>query len=419
MVSKINVCFLPRLFISYALGCLLVLLNGCTSAPQEAPTPPPQTKVVEEKLKEPLEISQGEEISPQNVFAPKQTTLKIALLLPLTGEKKDLGLALSKAAELSLLNASSKPSIEIFMRDTGEGPDMANEALSTLLKEEDIDLILGPLTAEETSAITPVAWDKVIPILSFSNVSKIAGDNVFIMGFSPEEQMKEVITFALSHNLSTFVIIAPVGDYGRLITDSIRQNLYSFPQAKLKDIILYNPMGTDLEEKLQSLNLTNVEALIIPEGGERLLQIVEFLNKDPVYQTIKPRLIGSGQWDDPSTLTNPLLQGAWFPGTRMDRRAEFNADYFQSYGETAPRLASLGYDGMSIATEIAALPNKSVVEVLTRPQGFQEIDGSIRFTPEGQSIRTWHMYEINASFPNHIKLLNTINFSPSNNSTAF
>lgn len=409
-----SVCASSRLFLMCALGCILTLLNGCTSSPQEEKLSPPPTVIMEEKLKEPQEPLRKEVIEPLKVFAPKHI-LKIALLLPLTGEKKELGQALSKSAELGLFNLSSRPSLEIFLRDTAGDPETAREALSNLLKEQEIDLILGPLTADETSAITPLAWEKVIPILSFSNVSKVAGDNVFIMGFSPEEQIKEAVNFALSQNLATFAIIAPIGEYGHLIVDSVRQSLYSFPHAKLKDIIFYTPSGTDLEEKIKTLNLTDIQVLIIPEGGERLLQIVTLLNKDALYQTIKPKIIGSGQWDDTSTLTNPLLQGAWFPGTRLDRRAEFNADYFQSYGQTPPRIASLGYDGIGVASEMLASPTSSVIEVLTRSQGFQGVDGAFHFTPQGVCIRTWSMYEVNASLPNHIKLLKSGETSLQNN----
>ena len=362
-----------------------LLLNGCAEKPQ------PQIAV--EKLPSlPVE-------TPSLKEPPLPSVFKVALLLPLTGEKQALGESLLKGAELRFFHQGTL--FELLPTDTqakepNEKEIGALKALSNLLESNDIDLILGPLMADDVAAITPLAWEKGIPIVSFSNMPQVAGDNVFIMGFSPEDQIKKAIEFALSQNITQFLAIVPLGEYGRLIVQSLRKSLYENPSAKLKDVIYYDPNGIDLDEKLKTINLTDIQAIVIPEGGTRLLQIVEFLTQDPLYQTLKPRLIGSGQWEDPTILQNPLLQGAWFSGTRSPQWDKFSKAYQTAYGTEPPRLSSLGYDALTVASTVAAQPQKAVSQALINPQGFEGVEGRFYFIPQGHIVREWHVFEIDS-----------------------
>lgn len=375
---------------AFLLSIGLFLLSGCAEKPLP-PVEPEQPSVISTApLPSKSSISSKDLLQPPSIF-------KIALLLPLTGEKKDLGNALLKASELSIFE-NTFSSLEILIGNTEGQENGATEALSDILKNHEIDLILGPLMADDVAAITPLAWEKAIPVLSFSNMPQVAGDNIFIMGFSPEEQMEHVIHFALSQNITHFLIIAPAGEYGRLIARAVRKGLYESSSAKIKDIIYYDPSGADLEEKLKTLNLADVQAVVIPEGGPRLLEIINFLKKDPLYSILKPRLIGSGQWDDSTLLQNPLLQGAWFAGTRSNQWENFADTYQEAYGENPPRLASLGYDAIMVANDIQTSQN-SVHQCLLRPQGFQGIEGTFHFTPQGHIIRDWRVLEITLKSP--------------------
>lgn len=388
--------FLKRAFI---LVFFSFLLNGCAKEihpPQESEKRPPL--IFEKTLQEPA----------KPLLPP---IFRVALLLPLTGENQSLGEALSKGTELGFFEHSASTPLEIFPlnvngADKDKNKENALKMLSKLLEETEIDLIIGPLMADDVASITPLAWEKAIPVLSFSNMSQVAGDNVFIMGFSPEEQIKKAMEFALSQNITQFVVIAPLGEYGRLVTKAARQGLYSSATAKIKEVIYYDPSGSDLEEKLKSLNLTNVQALLIPEGGTRLLKILEILNQDLSYQTLRPRLIGSGQWDDPALFQNTLLQGAWFASTRSPRWEQFAETYQRTYHSEPPRLASLGFDAITLASEAASTPQTSVALFLTRSEGFEGVEGKFSFTPQGVILRDWHIFEIDSRMPTFLKRLN-------------
>ena len=373
----------------HALAFLVFLLNGCAqtptpvSAPEiDLPLPPATDHLIESPLEAPPSL-------PQPPF-------KIALLLPLTGQDQLLGNTLLQAAELSLLENPSS-SLEIFPGDTKSNETGALDALSFLLKENDIDLILGPLKADDVSAITPLAWEKAIPILSFSNTPSVAGDHVFIMGYAPAEQIKTIISYALSQGLRQFIALVPEGDYGKLVIQTLRQEL-STHHGTLKEV-LYDT-GENFNTLVKELNLEGVDALVIPEGGIRLNTILAMLNENTSYQALKPRLLGSGQWDDETIYRHPLLQKAWFPGMmRSPQGDSFIKTYEEAYGQHPSRLAFLGYDGITIAGQVAHDLQNSVSQVLTRSEGFEGLEGHFSFTPQGHIIRGWSIFEISPEGP--------------------
>lgn len=390
---------------------LLLLLPGCEtsrapeSTTQESPSSflVPSAPIQEEKLlleEMPTRLSSSQEPS---VFKPSRPPFTVAFLVPFSGEYAAVGQALWEGAEVGYFEAQNDH-LALLPRDTKGSPEGAQEALTKLLQENNIDLILGPLTATEVKAITPLAWEKGIPILSFSNMPEVAGNNVFIMGFSPENQMQTILSFALSQKIENFTLIMPASEYGKLIQTIVHHYLYTIPRVSLKETITYPANGADISEKIAGLRLSNTEALIIPEGGKHLQKILMELNKNATYKISKPKLIGSGQWDDKTLFPNPLLQGGWFPGTLSIERQGFEHAYHQAYGVTPIKLAGVGYDAIKVAIECAE-SGGSIIETITRSQGFQGAEGLFSFTLAGLIQRQWGVYEIDTTVDTKVRLL--------------
>ena len=82
--------------------------------------------------------------------------------------------------------------IRITAYDTAAGAvPAANEAIA-----EGNGLILGPLLAEDVRAVAPVARRADVPVIAFSNDISVAGDGVYVMGFSPGQSIDRVVAFA-------------------------------------------------------------------------------------------------------------------------------------------------------------------------------------------------------------------------------
>ena len=103
--------------------------------------------------------------APQGV--PAGQTVKVALLLPLTGNAnaQPVAKAMKQAGELALFDFD-KPNVQLIPKDTHGNPNGARQAAEEAVKEG-AELIIGPLFANEVSAVAPIAQSAHIPVLAF------------------------------------------------------------------------------------------------------------------------------------------------------------------------------------------------------------------------------------------------------------
>ena len=139
----------------------------------------------------------------------------IVAFLPLTGKYSNFGNKIRKALDLSILNFGPS-NAKIIYFDTGKVFDQ--EIIANLFERLNPKFVIGPFTREVLLKIKPLAKNKSLPILSFSNDIAMIENNVWSLGFSPEEQVESVISCALMHGYRRFGIIAPDNLYGQIIT---------------------------------------------------------------------------------------------------------------------------------------------------------------------------------------------------------
>ncbi|MBV8779087.1 MAG: ABC transporter substrate-binding protein, partial [Alphaproteobacteria bacterium] len=137
------------------------------------------------------------------------------------------------------------------------------------------------------------------------------------------------------------------------------------------------------------------DALLLPEGGERLKQIAEQLRAAGIDAS-QTRLLGSGLWDDPSIVADPALAGGWFAASPPEARRDFASRYQSAYGHAAPRLASLAFDAAALAAVLAKsdTPDLFSAAAIQNPNGFTGVDGLFRFGPNGLVQRGLAVLEV-------------------------
>src|SRR5882762_337200 len=120
--------------------------------------------------------------------------VKVAVLLPLSGANAELGKAMLEAAQMALFTTGNDR-LTLVPRDTSGTPDGAANAARAVIAEG-AQLILGPLLAAEVDAVKPVAGEAKINVIAFSTATQLAGDNVFLMGFLPRQEVVREVSFA-------------------------------------------------------------------------------------------------------------------------------------------------------------------------------------------------------------------------------
>lgn len=329
--------------------------------------------------------------------------VRVALLLPLSGNHKALGKAMLHAAQIALFD-TGYDQFEIIPRDTESTPEGAREAARDSVKEH-VDLVLGPVFAESVRAVKPVIQRAGINMISFSTDWELAGRNTFIMGFLPFDQIERVAQYAAAKNLTQIGIIAPRTPYGQAVISTLNAIAprYGIHTA---DILQFAPRSSNLSPELRHFTRYDIrtapdqtapaplpfDAVLMPVGGIQARSIANLLS----YYDMPPkkvRRLGTGLFDDPGLASEANLDGAWFAAPSPRLRKSFESRFLSTYGYPAPRLASLAYDATALAAILArrglqrngrpAFDKASI----TNPNGFAGIDGIFRFRPDGTAER--------------------------------
>lgn len=365
-------------------------------APLLAPTP--DTEVI---ANAPLTIP-----APVSPTAPK---VKVALLVPLSGNSADVGEALTNAAQLALFDVGAD-TFELMPRDTKGTASGAYAAAESAIAEG-AQLILGPLFAEEVRAVTPLATAANINMIAFTTDWKQAGGNTYVMGFVPFGQVQRVISYAAQKGLRNIGVIAPQTEYGNAVISAYSAHA---PKVGLVtvDSLRFRPGDTGLSPAIQKFARFDTrkqpdgrfapapfDAVFMPTGGSDAHTIASLLS----YYELDPKAIkrlGTGLWDDGSMARETNLDGGWFAAPDPKARVTFDSKYRDAYGMTPPRLASLGYDATALAAVLArtgiqktGMPSFDRAAI-TNPNGFAGIDGIFRFRPDGLAERGLAILEL-------------------------
>ena len=114
-------------------------------------------------------------------------SVKIALILPLSGPGATVGTALRNAAELAVEDFQ-KPDLQILVKDDRGSPDGAREAAQAALSEG-AELVLGPLFAANVQAAAGVTRAAGKPIIAFSTDASVAARSVYLLSFLPQTEV--------------------------------------------------------------------------------------------------------------------------------------------------------------------------------------------------------------------------------------
>src|SRR5205085_9973633 len=82
-------------------------------------------------------------------------------------------------------------------------------------------LILGPLLADDVRAVAPIARQSQVPVIAFSNDVSVAGNGVFLMGFTPAQSISRVVGFARTRGAQSFGALVPTNVYGELAAQAM------------------------------------------------------------------------------------------------------------------------------------------------------------------------------------------------------
>lgn len=337
-------------------ACSTVVPRGAVPPPRAAPPPPvarpqPQTGLPED----------GERH-------------RVALLVPLSGPNAAVGQSIANAAALALADSGGK-ALRVTTYDTGAGAAVAaRKALA-----DGNGLFLGPLLAEDVRAVAVPAAAAGVPVIAFSNDAGAAGDDVWLLGFSPGQSIERVVRYARGRGLTRFAGLIPQGPYGRAAAATLIRTAEA-AGGSVAAMQSYDRTPKSIAAAVATLSKQHYDAVLIADSGRVAVQMVPLLRKQGGASA---RLLGPELWNaEPGLNASPVMAGAWFASVDDAMFARMSERYRARYGRTPYRIASLGYDAVLLTGRIARgwKPGaRFPVDALADEGGFAGVDGAFRF----------------------------------------
>lgn len=371
---------------------------------------------------------------------------KVAILLPLSGSNAALGKNLLNAAQMAVFQEAG-PDFELIVKDTNQN----GGALAALQQaiDEGARLVLGPIFANQVREIMPLAASKGVQILSFSNDESLAKEGVFVGGLTLSQQINRIFHYVSTQDIKRLALLLPENNYGRVVESAavqyasawgleVFQTEFYDPSSKNfsetvrklgpgdpvplasteEEINQQNDPTGDLEQPeyqeqdtvddvvvssetppawmppYKPIKVVNYQALLIAEGGERLITLSALAPYHGI-DTSQVRLLGTNLWDDPALQREASLLGGWYPNYANQEKQLFEQRYRQLFGVQPNRLASNVYDMVTLAAKLGDKPGANFGR--NAIINFGELSGKngvFRFMPNGVAEYGLAIYEV-------------------------
>tara|TARA_B100000929_G_scaffold283648_1_gene264986 strand:+ start:465 stop:1616 length:1152 start_codon:yes stop_codon:yes gene_type:complete len=297
--------------------------------------------------------------------------IKIGLIVPLSGEYKEIGDSILKATRLAL-NKINDDKIRIIPKDTKSDPKITLK-VSKELQEQGIKIIIGPVFNKNLVYLSDL---KGVTFLSLSNTNTNNPNNVINGGINAVSQIKAIKKFQKFNNLERSILLIPNSNFKNEIEDAVAQTKiklkdkfiydtdptiltsqiekltrYHIRKQNLKDEIkrLENSNEVNKENKISNLKKKdtlggiNFDSVIIADFDESLKSVTTSLLYTDVSSN-RVNYITLNQWFDQSILKEENLQPIYFPSINKENYDNFVSEYFRVYNNYPNQISFLSFD---------------------------------------------------------------------------
>ena len=297
--------------------------------------------------------------------------IKIGLLVPMTGEHKDLGQLIIKSTRMALEDIGTDK-IEIYPKNTNSDPTKTLQS-SIELKNKGVKIIIGPIFSKNLIYLDEI--DDII-FLSLTNKTIDLPENTISTGINSLSQLNAIKKFIELNEIKKTIFLTPDLNYKAEIKQTIKQSkikfskhyIYDTEPTKLTKQIekitnykirkqnladeIYRVEQSDLPDKEQQIEKlkkrytignVNFDSVIISDFEESLKSVITSL----LYTDVSPKnkyFITFNQWFDESLLNEKNIQPIYYPSINKKNLDNFVKKFSKKYNEIPNHLSLLSYD---------------------------------------------------------------------------
>lgn len=348
--------------------------------------------------------------------AASAESVKVGLIAPLTGEVAVYGNAVKEAVQLYIddFNAADHPfDINLIIYDDKGNPTEAMNAYNKLVYQDDIAVLLGPVTSSPTFGVAEASVDDGIPALTPTATHPDVttyGNNFFRACFEDPFQGGSMAKFASSELKATTAAII----YNNADTYSIGLRDAFMKTAEEVGLTVttteaYGASDIDFRAQLTNIIKTNPDVLFIPyyynvtymicSQARELGYTGTFLGVDGTDGVL------AIEGADVSVFDGMYFANHYSADSDSPVTQAFIKEYTDKYGATPNALAALGYDGAMIVCDALERVNndgvkidgessyEAIIEAL-RATEVDGVTGHITFDENNNPIKTLSIIQI-------------------------
>ena len=314
--------------------------------------------------------------------------IKIGLLVPITGENKELGQLIIKSTRMALNDIRSNK-IEIYPKDTNSNPNKTLQS-ALQLKEMGVKIVIGPIFYKNLESLNNVEG---MTFLSLTNKTENLPNNAISSGVNATSQLNAIKKFLELNDFKKTIFLTPKFDFETEVKKSIKESKIKISKhyiydkeptkltAQIEKITNYkirkqnladevkrveNSDLVDKEQQLKklekkyTLGKVNFDSVIISDFNESLKSVITSL----LFTDVSPKqksIITFNQWFDKSILEDKNIQPIYYPSINNENLEDFKQKFFKKFNQYPNHLSLLSYDlvglihYLSINNELADL----------------------------------------------------------------
>ncbi|HAT85233.1 MAG TPA: ethanolamine utilization protein EutM, partial [Rhizobiales bacterium] len=135
------------------------------------------------------------------------------------GQFGKAGQSIRNAAAMALQDYSSAD-LQVIVKDVGQ--DQAALQASKALAEG-AQLVIGPMRSAQVKTAGTVLKPAGVPMLAFTTDTGVAARGVYLINFTPENDVDRMISYAASKGKRSIAAMLPATPYGSVVEASLRQ----------------------------------------------------------------------------------------------------------------------------------------------------------------------------------------------------
>ncbi len=325
--------------------------------------------------------------------------IKIGLLVPMTGDNKEIGKSIIKAVGLAVKDIDNNL-IEIYPKDTAT---KANQTLKSAfeLSQMGIKVVIGPVFYESLTYLDEM---KGLTFLSLTNKTLDLPKNVISAGINSTSQFNTIKKFLEINQIQRTIFLTPIQDYEFEVKRGIKNSKikiykdyeYNTEPTKLtkqiEEITKYRIRKQNLEdeikriknsndpnkekkikrlEKRYTLGGLNFDAVVIADFDESLKSVSTSL----LYTDVLPKnkyFITLNQWFDESLLNETDIQPLYYPSINKENFDKYKIKYYNAFNEDPTHLSLLSYDLVGLVYYLSLNSNaENLNKIFKRKNSFK------------------------------------------------